>query len=63
VNVKSAFQTSLNFKENKIEIRVFCKTKRNKKKKQTLFENKSGKIKEKSTQKQRKQTYITRSKI
>jgi len=55
VNVKSAFQTSLNFKKNKIEIRVFCKTKRNKKK-QTLFENKSGKIKEKSTQKQRKQT-------
>ena len=31
MNVKSAFQTSLNFKKNKIEIRVFCKTKRNKK--------------------------------
>jgi hypothetical protein len=33
MNVKSAFQTSLNFKKNKIEIRVFCKTKRNKKNK------------------------------
>merc|ERR1712050_726288 len=36
----------------KIEIRVFCKT--TKEKKPTLLENKPGKIKEKITQKQRK---------
>jgi len=40
----SAFQTSLYFKKNKIEIRVFCKT--TKEKKPTLLENKPGKIKE-----------------
>jgi hypothetical protein len=39
----SAFQTSLYLKKNKIEIRVFCKTKE---KKPTLLENKPGKIKE-----------------